>query len=78
MSNSARLPFKSPRDVLAHAAIMPEVKRMVLASWASDRYAVESQPSLRKPPELPRPVPVDDVLAALRELDAPCEGARVQ
>lgn len=78
MSTSARLPFKSPKDVLAHAAVMPEVKRMVLASWASDRFAVESQPALRKPPELPHPVPLDEVLAALRELDRTGEGARLQ
>jgi len=57
---------------------MPEVKRMVLAAWASDRFAVESQPALRKPPELPHPIPIDDVLAALRELDHMNEGARVQ
>jgi acetyl esterase/lipase len=57
---------------------MPEVKRMVLASWASDRFAVESQPALRKPPELPHPVPIDEVLAALRELDGAADGARVQ
>lgn len=78
MSTSARLPFKSPKDVLAHAAVMPEVKRMVLASWASDRFAVESQPALRKPPELPHPIPLDEVLAALRELDRTGEGARPQ
>ena len=78
MSTSARLPFKSPKDVLAHAAVMPEVKRMMLASWASDRFAVESQPALRKPPELPHPVPLDEVLAALRELDRTGEGARLQ
>ena len=78
MSTSARLPFKSPKDVLAHTAVMPEVKRMVLASWASDRFAVESQPALRKPPELPHPVPLDEVLAALRELDRTGEGARLQ
>jgi len=78
VSTSARLPFKSPKDVLAHAAVMPEVKRMVLASWASDRFAVESQPALRKPPELPHPVPLDEVLAALRELDRTGEGARLQ
>lgn len=78
MSTSARLPFRSPRDVVAHSAIMPEVKRMVLASWASDRFAVESQPALRKPPELPHPVPIDEVLAALRELDRTDEGARIQ
>lgn len=78
MSTSARFPFKSPKDVLAHSSIMPEVKRMVLASWASDRFAVESQPALRKPPELPHPVPIDEVLAALRELDRLNMGARLQ
>lgn len=51
---------------------------MVLASWASDRFAVESQPALRKPPELPEPVLIDEVLAALRELDRRGEGARLQ
>lgn len=78
MSTIARLLFKSPKDVVAHTAIMPEVKRMVLASWASDRFAVESQPALRKPPELPHPVPIDEVLAALRELDDADAGVRVQ
>ena len=78
MSTSARLLFKSPRDVIAHSAIMPEVKRMVLASWASDRFAVESQPALRKPPELPHPVPIDEVLAALRELDHSNDGEWAQ
>lgn len=78
MSTSARHPFKNPRDLLAHPAIMPEVKRMVLAAWASDRFAVDSQPALRKPPGLPQPVPVDEVLAALRELDHGSEGARIQ
>lgn len=69
MSLHPRLPFKRPDDVVRHPAIMPEVKRMILASWASDRYAIDSQPALRKPPELPHPVPVDEVLAALRQLD---------
>ncbi|MGK6356344.1 hypothetical protein ACMGDH_14105 [Sphingomonas sp. DT-207] len=78
MSLHARIPFKRPGDVVRHPAIMPEVKRMILASWASDRHAIESQPALRKPPELPHPVPVDEVLAALRQLDRPGEGERLQ
>ena len=80
MSFHARVPFKRPGDVVRHPAIMPEVKRMILASWASDRHAINSRPALRKPPELPRPVHVDEVLAALRQLDAegsaPPPGAR--
>ncbi|MES2443914.1 MAG: hypothetical protein V4574_13875 [Pseudomonadota bacterium] len=41
----------------------------ILASWASDAFAVRSQPILRKPPERPNPVPVQDVLAALKSPD---------
>lgn len=69
MSISAHSPFKRPHELVASPAVMPEIKRMLLASWASDRYTVESAPSLRQPPEFPEPVPVDEVLAALRELD---------
>lgn len=61
--------YLHPFDVARHPALEPEVKRAILASWASDRNAVESQPSLRKPPGLERPVPLDDVFAALRALD---------
>jgi hypothetical protein len=61
--------FFHPFDVVHHPQLEPEVKRAILASWASDRVAVANQPALRQPPELERPVPVDDVLAALRSLD---------
>ena len=58
-----------PRELVEHPQLEPEVKRAILASWASDAFAVRSQPTLRKPPELPRPVPVANVLAALKRLD---------
>jgi hypothetical protein len=46
-------------------------KRAILASWASDARAVESVPELRRVPvEGGRPVPFDDVMDALRVLDA--------
>ncbi|MBE1529704.1 hypothetical protein GGC65_004160 [Sphingopyxis sp. OAS728] len=61
--------FLHPFDVARHPSLEPEVKRALLASWASDRSAVRNKPALRKPPGAPRPVPVDDVLAALRSLD---------
>jgi len=61
--------FRHPFDVARHPSLEPEVKRAILASWASDANAVESRPALRRPAELGRPVPVDDVLAALRSLD---------
>ena len=61
--------FRHPFDVARHPTLEPEVKRAILASWASDRVAVEGQPAFRRPPGLKRPVPVDDVLAALKSLD---------
>jgi hypothetical protein len=61
--------FLHPFDVARHPSLEPEVKRALLASWASDRSAVRDKPALRKPPGAKRAVPVDDVLAALRSLD---------
>ena len=61
--------FLHPFDVAGHPCLEPEVKRAILASWASDRAAVENQPALRKPPGLDDPVHLDDVLAALKTLD---------
>ncbi|MGQ3066081.1 MAG: hypothetical protein ACT6RM_17390, partial [Sphingopyxis sp.] len=58
-----------PFDVARHPPLEPELKRALLASWASDRSAVRNKPALRKPPGARRAVPVDDVLAALRSLD---------
>jgi hypothetical protein len=63
--------FLHPFDVVHHPQLEPEVKRAILASWASDRVAVTDHPALRQPPELDSPVNVDDVLAALRSLDEP-------
>ncbi|MGN7932899.1 hypothetical protein [Sphingopyxis sp. 22461] len=65
--------FLHPFEVARHPSLEPEVKRALLASWASDRSAVRNKPSLRKPPGARRAVPVDDVLAALRSLDGGSE-----
>lgn len=61
--------FLHPFDVARHPSLEPEVKRAILASWASDRAAVENLPAFRKPPGFKKPIPVDDVLAALNTLD---------
>ena len=61
--------ISSPQELVDHPQLEPEVKRAILASWASDACAVRSRPSLRKPPELPRAVEFDAVLGALRMLD---------
>lgn len=61
--------FLHPFDVARHPSLEPEVKRALLAFWASDRSAVRDQPAMRKPPGARRAVPIDDVLAAMRTLD---------
>jgi len=63
--------YLHPFDVVRHPSLEPEVKRAILASWASDRSAVADHPALRKPPGAKRAVPVDDVFAAMRALDEP-------
>jgi hypothetical protein len=68
--------FLHPFDVARHPSLEPEVKRAILARWASDRFAVANKPALRKPPDARQAVPVDDVLAALRALDSQRERAR--
>lgn len=61
--------YVDPFAVARHPQLEPEVKRAILASWASDRSAVEGAPALRRPPGARNPIPVDDVMAALRWLD---------
>lgn len=62
--------FLHPFDIAHHPSLEPEVKRAILASWASDRSAVKDKPAMRQPPGAKRAVPVDDVFAALHALDA--------
>lgn len=62
--------FRHPFDVVEHPALEPEVKRAILASWASDAAAVKHRPALRQPPGAERAVPVDDILSALKSLDS--------
>lgn len=66
--------FLHPFEVVDHPSLEPEVKRAVLASWASDRSAVTDQPAMRKPPDAKRAVPINEVFAAIRSLDRSREG----
>jgi hypothetical protein len=70
--------FRRPFDVARHPTLEPEVKRAMLASWASDARTVESEPTLRRPPGPGIPVPVKEVLAALRSLDQRPSSGRLQ
>ena len=61
--------FDSPADVLSDDSLSLPEKRVILSSWASDMYAVESCPALREIPGMGKTVRLSDILAALRQLD---------
>jgi hypothetical protein len=61
--------YGSPDKVLDDAKLSTEEKRLILSSWASDMYAVESHPALREVPGIPHRLRLDDILAALKHLD---------
>ena len=63
--------YLHPFDAAHHPSLEPEVKRAIVASWGSDRHAVENHPAMRPPPDSSGPVFIDDVFAALRSLDGP-------
>jgi len=54
--------FQHPLDVVHHPQFEPEVKRSILASWASDAHAVKGKPALRRPPNVERAVSIDEVM----------------
>ncbi|MFJ6322198.1 MULTISPECIES: hypothetical protein [unclassified Rhizobium] len=61
--------LRRPFDVARAPALSIDDKRAILAAWASDLYAVDSKPALRQMPGTPEPILIDEVEAALRELD---------
>ena len=61
--------FDHPRDVLSDADLTKQEKRAILSSWASDACAVESDPTLRKPPGAKTSVSFEEIVEALRSLD---------
>lgn len=63
--------LRRPIDVVKAKALSEDDKRTILASWASDFYAVDSKPALRQLPGT-TPVSIDEVQAALKELDQRC------
>ncbi|WFU57721.1 hypothetical protein QA639_09515 [Bradyrhizobium pachyrhizi] len=61
--------YASPDAVLNDDKLSAPEKRVILSSWASDMFAVESCPSLREIPGMDYPIRLADILAALRRLD---------
>lgn len=61
--------FNHPRDVLAAQDIGDDEKRAILASWASDIFAIESIPGFRLYPGTDNAVSYDDIIEALKALD---------
>ena len=75
--------YRCPSDVLRDTKLSAAEKRLILSSWASDMYAVESNPSLREVPGVPHRIRLDDILSVLRQLDdgfdpPPCGGAAMR
>ena len=72
--------YQSIEEVLNDASLDQLQKRAILASWASDLWAIESCPWLREVPGVRTPLRVSDIFAALRALDdgdPPPSGASV-
>jgi predicted RNA-binding Zn ribbon-like protein len=61
--------FLHPLEVLKDQDLDVGDKREILAAWASDASAVEHRPSQRWLLGTPAPVPLSEVLSALRRLD---------
>jgi hypothetical protein len=61
--------FDRPQDVVDDPDLTLDEKRAILSSWASDACAVDSQPSLRRPPGARTAVTFDEIVEALRALD---------
>jgi hypothetical protein len=67
--------FGHPSDVAGDPDLTLNEKRAVLASWASDAFAIEAAPDLRS--NAPgAPVRFDDIMEALRTLDRQANGHR--
>jgi len=62
-----------PDEIVDHPSMSDAEKRAALASWASDMHAVEGVPALRRL-ESGAIVQVDEILSALRRLDATTAG----
>ncbi len=61
--------YSAPDEVLSNPVLSSSEKRCILAAWASDAFAVEDSPWLRQLPNAAEPIPIGDIMKALRSLD---------
>lgn len=61
--------YDSPAQILADPRLSRSEKRVILSSWASDMFAVESCPGLREIPGVGHSIRLADILSALQQLD---------
>jgi hypothetical protein len=61
--------YDSPDEVLSDPQLSDAEKRIILSSWASDIFAIESCPGLRDIPGIGHTLRLADILTALRQLD---------
>lgn len=61
--------YGHPRAVAEDPFLTLAEKRAILSSWASDACAVDSMPTLRRPPNAAEPVTYEEIMEVLRELD---------
>lgn len=61
--------FQNPDDVVKDPHLTFRDKREILSSWASDASAVQDEPRLRWLLGTIEPVPLHEVLTALKRLD---------
>ena len=62
--------FQNPDDVVKDPHLTWGDKREILSSWASDASAVQDEPRLRWLLGTVEPVPLEEVLSALKRVDA--------
>ena len=76
VSDSDLIGFCKPSEIVHDPVLTLSRKRQLLAFWASDIHAVVGQPALRSYAHGPT-VSIDDIQAALCELDTMVEAAAI-
>jgi tagatose-1,6-bisphosphate aldolase non-catalytic subunit AgaZ/GatZ len=72
------LGFNRPSDVLKDPDLHVSEKRAVLSSWASDACSVEGSPNLRWFIGSDGPVPLNEVMEALRRIERTRRAAKTE